>query len=456
MRSLSIKMKKSFLIIFSIFLLFSCSKAEKPLSTASVNNGGVEVSEYRLKNDIPVYIADKVPNDVCAVFILFEGGTRLSSYEESGLENATLELMSRSTENLSYQDLQSLMYTNQSSISHYTMYCGSAYYLSCINYYLDDMLDVFLSSLIEISDSSFEDIYREEQQKITSMQNNPQSILFHDIHKRVYDGTSLLASSSVQPESLSNITFENIERCHKALLNSKRMKVVAVGKINKNKFLKKLNNILGKFEGEEIPPVNKNEKLNLTDEKITLTHKDARGSEIIVRVFESPKVTSPDYITGRLTEDIFTTTMFNIIREKYGACYSPGTEIDSSDLAVGLDYGLRVSDMKNFPKYLEECQTLMLDGRVISSVDGDQTTYDTIENVLEGTKNSYITQKYMSQATSSGIASRLAASLLQFGDLTTADEMMQKVESVTADDIKACFKKYWIDGKSQWFEMRGE
>lgn len=455
-------MKKIFLVLFASILLFGCSKLDKVYSTESVNNGGVVINEYRLENDIPVYIADQVTNDVCAVYVLFEGGSRLSTYEYSGLEDAALEYMLSGSNEIDYSELQSILYQNQSSISHYTMYCGSVCRLTCIKYYLDDMLDLFLKNINEISydvlskNNYLNNIIRTREQSITSMLNDPQSILFHDIHKRVYDGTSMLATASVQPESIQNITIENIEKIHGELLNSRRMKVIAVGKINKHKFLKKLNSTLGKLEGEEIPPVNKNEKLNLTNEKITLTHKAARGSEIAVRVFEAPKVTSPDYITGRLTEDIFTTTMFNIIREKYGACYSPGTQIDSSDLAVGLDYGLRVSDMKNFSKYLTECQTLMLEGRVISSVDGGQTTYDTIENVLEGTKNSYITQKYMSQATSSGIASRLAASLLQFGDLTTADEMMQKVESVTADDIEACFKKYWIDGKSQWFEMRGE
>lgn len=455
-------MKKIFLTLIAALLLFSCSQSNKIYSTQSVNNGGVVINEYRLENDIPVYIADKVSNDVCAVYVLFEGGTRLSTYEYSGLEDATLEYMLCGTDDITYSKLQSIMYQNQSSFSHYTMYCGSVCSLSCINYYLDDMLDIFLDSITSVSydiankDDYLGNILRDKEQKITRMQNDPQSILFHDIHKRVYDGTSYLASSSVQPESIENITIENFEKMHEELLNSKRIKVVAVGKINKKKFLKKLNGTLGKLAGEEIPPVNKNEKLNLSDEKITLTHKAARGSEIAVRVFEAPKVTSPDYITARLTEDIFTTTMFNIIREKYGACYSPGTQIDSSDLAVGFDYGLRVSDMKNFSKYLAECQTLMLEGRVISSVDGGQTTYDTIENVLEGTKNAYITKKYMSQASTSGIASRLAASLLQFGDLTSADAMMQKVESVSADDIEACFKKYWVDGKSQWFEMRGE
>lgn len=449
-------MKKTLFILIAALSLFSCSRLDKIYSTQSVNNGGVTVNEYRLENDIPVYIADKVNNDVCAVYILFEGGTRLSSYEESGLESCTLELMSRGTENLNYQDLQSIMYQNQSSISHYTMYCGSVYSLSCINYYLDEMLGIFLDSAFWMDDSSLDDIIREQKQSIAAMQNDPQSILFHEIHKRIYDGTFMMATSGVQPESIDNLTFENMSKMNSDLLNSKRIKVIAAGKIQKKKFLKKLNDTLGKLEGKEIPSVNKNEKLNLSDEKIVLTHKAAVGSEIAVRVFQSPEVTSPDYITARLAEDIFSTTMFNIIREKYGACYTPATEIDSSDLAAGFDYGLRVSDMKNFPEYLKECQALMLDGRVISSVENGITSYDTIENVLEGTKNAYITRKYMSQSTTSGIASRLAASLLQFGDLTSVDEMMQKVESVTADDIKECFKKYWINSKSQWFEMRGE
>lgn len=455
-------MKKIFLTLIAALSLFSCSQSNKVYSTQSVNNGGVVINEYRLENDIPVYIADKVPNDVCAVYVLFEGGSRLSTYEYSGLEDATLEYMLCGTKEITYSDLQSITYQNQSSFSHYTMYCGSVCSLSCINYYLDDMLDIFLESITSVSYDDGEkydylgNILRDKEQSITRMQNDPQSILFHDIHKRIYDGTSLLASTSVQPESLENITVENFEKMHEKLLNSKRIKVVAVGKINRKKFLKKLNGTLGKLAGEDVPPVNKNEKLNITDEKVVLTHKAARGDQTVVRVFEAPAVTSPDYVTARLTEDIFSTTMFNIIREKYGACYTPATQIDSSDLAVGFDYGVRVSDDKNFPKYLSECQDLMLAGRVISSVDSTGTGYDTIENVLEGTKNAYITRKYMSQSTSSGIASRLSASLLQFGDLTSADAMMQKVESVTPADIEACFKKYWIDGKSQWFYMLGE
>ena len=148
--------------------------------------------------------------------------------------------------------------------------------------------------------------------------------------------------------------------------------------------------------------------------------------------------------------------MFNIIREKYGACYTPASQIDSSFNPVGIDYGMKVSDMENFEKYFEECVQLMLDGKVISSVNADEVVYDTIENVLEGYKNSYITKKYTSQSTSSGIASRVSASILQFGDLTTADKIPGRALKVTSDDVLRVFKKYWVDSKSQWFIMKGE
>ena len=196
--------------------------------------------------------------------------------------------------------------------------------------------------------------------------------------------------------------------------------------------------------------------LNIGSEKIVLTHKNAKGSEMIVRIFESPSVLSDDYVCGQITSDIFSTTMFNIIREKYGACYTPASQIESSYNPIGIDYGSRVSDLENFEKYYEECVRLMLEGKVISSVDGENIIFDSVENVLQGYKNSYITKKYTSQSTSSGIASRIAASILQFSDLTTADKIPGQAMNVTSEDVLRVFKKYWVNGKSQWFYMVGE
>ncbi|MBP5587359.1 MAG: insulinase family protein [Treponema sp.] len=196
--------------------------------------------------------------------------------------------------------------------------------------------------------------------------------------------------------------------------------------------------------------------LNFEGEKVVLTHKAARGSEFTARVFATPEVTSDDYVTARIVSDIYSTTMFNIIREKYGACYTPQSWIDSSFDPVGMDAGFRVSDMDNFEKYLKECEKLMLEGKVISSVNSGKVVYDSIDNCLKGYINSYISKKYSSQSTSSGIASRITSSILQFGDVTSADKIADKALKVTSEDVMRVFRKYWVEGKYRWFEMRGE
>ena len=69
-------------------------------------------------------------------------------------------------------------------------------------------------------------------------------------------------------------------------------------------------------------------------------------------VYLSKNFLNSSLVNNLVTSSRFTSLTFNIIREKYGACYSVGTQIISSPDAYGFDYGLQVSDMENFPKYL--------------------------------------------------------------------------------------------------------
>ena len=64
----------SFAMIFAASICFA--KGNKVYNTFKMNSG--DVKEYRLKNGIPVYINDSVPNKVCSVFIIVEGGTMIA------------------------------------------------------------------------------------------------------------------------------------------------------------------------------------------------------------------------------------------------------------------------------------------------------------------------------------------------------------------------------------------
>lgn len=452
----------SFAMIFAASICFA--KGNKVYNTFKMNSG--DVKEYRLKNGIPVYINDSVPNKVCSVFIIVEGGTMIQKVEYSGLESSLFEMMTMGSKNFSYNDIQLIKYENQSSISHYSMYSGSVLTLNCINYYLDQMMPIMLDGFLNpaFNQAEYDLMMNNYYQDIQFKENDPESILFDAIHKTVYKDHPFLTTSSVNKDSIKNITIENLKLHHKEILSPSRIRVVAVGNINIEKFIKQLNGSLGKLKGKRTFSVSKRvsnvesslKPLNINSQKFVLKNKNAKGAELICRVFASPSVLSEDYIAARITEDIFTSLTFNIIREKYGACYSVGTKIISSPDAYGFDYGLQVSDMENFPKYLKETQELLKSGKIISSIDNNSVIYDTLENSLPGYINSYLTRKYSSQSTSNGIASRITSSILQFGDITSAEKIPELAKKVTKDDVLRVFNKYWLSENCQWFEMRGE
>ena len=103
---------------------------------------------------------------------------------------------------------------------------------------------------------------------------------------------------------------------------------------------------------------------------------------------------------------------------------------------------------------MDEARGIMERGVVISGRDADgQYVFEPLEDRLEGYINSYINRKFASQATTGGIAGRMCASLLQFGDVFSADALTGIAQKTTADDILRVFKKYWVDGSSRWFAV---
>ena len=99
---------------------------------------------------------------------------------------------------------------------------------------------------------------------------------------------------------------------------------------------------------------------------------------------------------------------------------------------------------------------MFINNAIISSIDNNSVIYDTLENSLPGYINSYLTRKYSSQSTSNGIALRITSSILQFGDITSAEKIPELAKKVTKDDVLRVFNKYWLSENCQWFEMRGE
>ena len=422
------KMKKFFVaVIFFPIALISFAFAD------SVGESG-KTEKFTLKNGIPVYIKNNEESDLCAVYAVIKGGVEYLTPETSGLEAAVLSLMSMGSKNYSYEELKSFSYETQGGFSSYSINDGSVYGMSCISKYFDETFARFADSFFypEFSAREYEILMQGYRQNVAVRMNDPSGIMFYYMNKIIYSGHPYSASTEVTQDSIENITLEAIKNYYSTLKDSRRISFVATGNIDSKKLVE------------------------ILDGTVVLVHQSASGAGHALRVFASPKVESPDYPVARIAANIFSDVLFNVVREKYGICYTPSSSISSSDVPFGYEFLFRVSNFEQLAKAMSEARSFMENGTLISgkNKNGEYIT-EPLENRLQGYKNSYINRKYSTQDTCSGVASRMAASLLQFGDIDSADALTEIVKKCTAEQVISVFKKYWIEESFRWFAVVG-
>ncbi len=445
------KMKKFFVaLIFFPVALISFAFAD------SVGESG-KTEKFILQNGIPVYIKNNEESDLCAVYAVIKGGVEYLTPETSGLESAVLSLMSMGSKNYSYEELKSFSYETQGGFSSYSINDGSVYGMSCIAKYFDETFARFADSFFypEFSAREYEVLMQGYRQNVAVRMNDPSGMMFYYMNKIIYSGHPYSAGTEVTQDSIENITLEAIKNYYPTLKDSRRISFVATGNIDSKKLVEILDGTFGKIKplSVQLKPDSIPE-IKISGAPVVLVHQSASGAGHALRVFASPKVDSPDYPVARLAANIFSDVLFNVVREKYGICYTPSSSVSSSDAPFGYEFLFRVSNFELLSKAMSEARSFMEKGILISgkNKNGEYIT-EPLENRLQGYKNSYINRKYSTQDTCSGIAFRMAASLLQFGDIDSADALTEVVKKCTAEQVVAAFKKYWIEESSRWFAV---
>lgn len=421
----------------------------------------VKVEEYKLANGIPVYVQKQKGAKVDSVYVALKGGINHLTQETSGLESSLFTMMSKSSVNYPLAKRQSKIFDTGASIGVLARVAGTAISLNVLDSYLYDVLPMFTDGILnpDFDETVYTNYMNDTQQSIQSMMNDPNQLLQYEAEKTIYEGHPLSVSSSVTPDSINNITLENMKALHKEILDSRQMLVVAVGNIDGKKLVKELNKTIGKIKtgtGEVAEVLSDVPSVNIPGgDPIILTHPYAAGTGYAMRIFATPKCTSDDFIPAYLASQIHSDIMFNVVRERRGACYTPSSFVSSSIAPFGAEYIYKFSN-QNFPEYMAEAREYTSQNKIIESLDENgEYIFTTIENRLEGYVNSYITGTYESQATVNAVAGNYTYNLMQYNDINHDAIYMNRILNVTAQEILDAFNKYWVDAPSQWFIMTG-
>lgn len=446
-------LKKSLFLPLFIFLVLWFGGAEEKTET------------FHLQNGIPVYVKNITNDKIDVLYFVVKGGTAYFPSEMSGLEEATFSLMTMASKKYDYDAIQALKYDTRSSFSSYSTHDGAVFSMESINYYFDETFDCFIDCFLNprFNEKEYNLIMTNYAQDVQEMMNDPSSLVFYYAQKAIYEDHPYSTVSYVTPDSIKNISLDAIKNHHAQILDARRISVVAVGNysLENGQSVSSLLALLEKRLGN-LKPQNYELKscdvplLNISGENQIILHSAANGSGYVLRVFSSPAVTDKDYPVARIASDIYSDVLYNVVRENYGDCYTPQSSVLSSASPYGYEYLYRVSNLKDFSAHLKEARKIMENGRVIAGRKKGKYVFDKLENRLTGYINSYINKKYATQATKNGIASRIAASILQFGDISSADHLTEIAKTATKDDILRVFKKYWLENSSRWFVVVSE
>lgn len=436
-------------------------KPKKTNTKKSKIKSNLKVKTVKLKNGIPLYVSKNSNSDVVSLTIALKGGISHITEENAGLEDSLFTMMASSSQKYSWAYRKSLAFDTHSAISSNSSREGSSLTLSCLNKYLDKSIDLLVDGFLN---PSFEEIAYSTMmtslaQNVQAMTNDPQSILDLESFKSIYKNHPYKVSSSVTPESIKNISIENMKALHKNILKLSDIFIVATGNINEKALVKELNKSLGSLQGSSSPADRKKTEIpsiNVQGPAVILTHPAAAGTGYVYRYFASPSPTDSDYIAAKLAANIYSTVLFNVARIHYGVCYSPGSFTGSSFAPLAAEYLFKMSDPENFISAVAEARDLMAAGKIVDKFNEDSSFhFTTIEDVLQGCKNSFINSSYSSYTTASGLASLLTNNLLKYNDASYSLKLTKQIQAVSAGQILDVFKKYWVDQEGQWWLMVG-
>jgi len=181
------------------------------------------------------------------------------------------------------------------------------------------------------------------------------------------------------------------------------------------------------------------------------------GTAVIASAFYVPTVQDySEQLKADLTSSIFSKILYNVVREKYGACYTPMSYILGGYSNVGLEVLFSVSDFENFADYMEEARQIMQKGLYIQSINPDGSfELVPLQNKLQGFKNSYINSSFIDQKTTQGIALNIANNYLLSNDFSNS-HLIETLKKITVEDIITTFEKYWLQEEDIWVSMGGD
>lgn len=370
-----------------------------------------------------------------SVGIWVKTGSRNETEEQAGITHFLEHMLFKGTKKRTAYDIALSMeavggYLNAFTSSEYT-----CYFARCINTEIERALDV-LSDMVLNPSFPAEEVEKEKKVVIEEMKmyrDSPDDYLFEEYNSRMFKGHELGRPVLGYENTVSAFTRDDLYAYVDDRYRAGNLLVSVAGNVDHNAVVKLVSDVLGHLPAlkvtntvQELPDFDKS-KLELT-KAIEQTHYILGRRSLH---FDHPEkyllLLANTVLSGGMSS-----RLHQNVREKYGYCYS--IQAFSQSYTDSGMWGVYVGTDKDYVEHVHEL--------VVAELNKISTEI-VPEKELTEAKSQLKGKLLLSQENTSNRMMRLAKSELYFDRFVTLGELVENIDSVSAEEILDFSKNFF-------------
>jgi zinc protease len=413
---------------FSAFLLLSFVFAGYAQTTATTTNAPDKfISEFDV-NGLKVIVKRRPSSPTVSAGLFVRGGVKNQTAQNAGIENLTLSTAAEASKKFPRETLRAELSRMGSSVSAGSGYDFGVVSLASTRQNFDKTWEIFSDIVLNPSFTA-EDFALVRERVLTGLRNqsvSPDNSLNALEEKVVYAGHPYAIDPSGTIETVSSLKIEDLRAFHKNLLQTSRLLLVVVGDLDAETVRKQITNSFGilprgDYAEKPTPPI------TFSQGSVEIAARTVE-TNYVKGVFAAPSLGDPDYYAMRVAMTILQSRVYQEVRTKRNLSYAPNAEMGSNAANTGNIYVTAVDANQAVSVMLREVESMRKD-----ALDEDNFT---------GVPGYFLTTYYINQETNAAQVAELARYELLGGGWRNSLTFLDKIRSVTPQDVKRVSEKY--------------
>ena len=445
-------------IVFLISFLASASAFTETINLPPfIRDNLPGFSTSRLSNGIPVYVKRTTANRVRNLSLVILGGSLTAEPREAGWSKTALATMARASSSYPYKTVVDLLDATSSSISSSAQFEYSTFSLNVLDKYFDRLFPVWADMIIapSFAKSDFEQVQSEVILAIQSKDENPWAITGRVMNETFFAGHPYATVPDGTEATVQAATSQAMKSWYAANISADRVFIVAVGDFEPEALTSSLNATLGTLPDRKLGPVGL--APSFASKKpgglITEENDQSRGVAYLRGDFPAPASREPAYMAVNIAMKLFSDLLFSVVRDKYGAVYTPSSAIRSFGANYGSISMYKTTKAESIKSYIDEAASIFASGRCVSvdpSRPGEESAFMKISDALDTYKRLYSNEYFAAIRTNAAVAGLMIRSVVASDDPADWLYDVQRIAEVTPDQVSAAFSAYVLGGPFTW------